>query len=277
MKIPFCLMLVGLIASSVALALPTPEHVPGGVALVNVSAPEGVRYKGRPVMVQKTDTGYVAVVGIPLSAKPGRHSLTTPDGNIAFSVVEKAYREQRLTITNKRKVNPYAEDMDRIRRERKEMDAAFSVFSETKSDFEFIVPTEGIMSSSFGLRRILNDQPRNPHSGMDIAAPEGTPIYSPADGEVVAAGDYFFNGNTVIVDHGKGLITLYCHMNTIDVSVGDRLNKGEQLGSVGKTGRVTGAHLHWSVSLNNARVNPALFLQQEDSGVSQENLEEKPL
>lgn len=261
--IGYRLVLFGLLLTSgTALALPAMDSVPGGIAIVPVGNASEVTYNERPVMVQANDDGYVAIVGIPLSAQPGQHTLTTSSGPIGFQVTDRQYQIQRLTIENKRKVNPYAEDMDRIRKERREMNAAFDRFSSPGNiDTAFLVPTDGIMSSSFGLRRILNDQPRNPHSGMDIAAPEGTPIVAPAEGEVVATGDYFFNGNTVIVDHGQGLITLYCHMNTIDVEVGDKLKKGEQLGSVGKTGRVTGAHLHWSVSLNNARVNPALFLQ----------------
>jgi len=146
------------------------------------------------------------------------------------------------------------------------MDAAFNNFRPVnRVETGFVLPTAGIMSSSFGLRRILNNQPRNPHSGMDIAAPEGTPIHSPAGGRVVASGDYFFNGNTVLVDHGQGLITMYCHMSKISVEVGQTVDKGQYLGEVGMTGRVTGPHLHWSVSLNNARVNPALFLNGENT------------
>ena len=153
--------------------------------------------------------------------------------------------------------------MERITRERAEMDTAFNHFRPVKRpDTDFDLPTEGIVSSSFGLRRILNDQPRSPHSGLDIAASEGTRIRSPAAGIIVATGDYFFNGNTVLIDHGQGLITMYCHMSSIRVEVGQAVNKGQYIGDVGKTGRVTGAHLHWGVSLNNARVNPGLFLNQ---------------
>jgi murein DD-endopeptidase MepM/ murein hydrolase activator NlpD len=185
---------------------------------------------------------------------------------VKFSVKEKQYAEQRLTIQNKRKVNPHAQDMERIIRERAEMDAAFNNFRPViRADTNFDLPTEGIVSSSFGLKRILNDQPRSPHSGMDIAAPEGTPIHSPSTGRIVATGNYFFNGKTVLVDHGQGLITMYCHMSSISVAVGQAVDKGQYIGDVGKTGRVTGAHLHWSVSLNNARVNPDLFLTQQDA------------
>ena len=219
-----------------------------------------VSYRDRPVMVlQEGDTHY-AVVGISLGAKPGVHKITAGDERIAFTVEAKHYEEQRLTIASKRKVNPYAEDMDRIIREKRQINAAYTLFTSGAVETSFSLPVMGRTSSPFGLRRFLNGQRRSPHSGLDIAAPEGEVISAPASGTVAVTGDFFFTGYTVMVDHGQGLITLYSHLSKIEVAVGDELAAGDLIGLVGKTGRVTGAHLHWGVSLNNARVNPELFL-----------------
>lgn len=263
MKINVALVLL---FSAHAIALPDHEPVPGGVAVIPIDNrdTQNLTFDGRRVMVVNEDGQHYAIVGLPLSITPGQHTLEHTEGNLAFTVKPKDYEVQRLTIKNKRKVNPYKEDMERIQRESREMNAAFTQFQTSitpTTDFE--LPVEGPVSSPFGLKRILNDQPRSPHSGLDIAADEGKPIQAPAPGKVTATGDYFFNGNTVIIDHGQGLITMYCHMSRTDVKIGDRVETGQVLGAVGQTGRVTGPHLHWSVSLNNARVDPNLFLTSE--------------
>ena len=247
--------------------LPVNLSVPGGVAVIQIE-PIGERanYNGKKVMLVNYRESQFAVIGIPLDTVPGIKNLQVEyssgsSSNHDFTVKEKKYQEQRLTISNNRQVNPNENDMQRINRESLEMRAAFANWTEELTpNFKMQAPVDGIQSSSFGLRRFFNDQPRAPHSGMDIAAPEGAPITAPADGIILSTGNYFFNGNTIILDHGFGLISLYCHMNTIDVENGQIVKTGDQIGRVGKTGRVTGPHLHWSINLNGSRVDPALFL-----------------
>ena len=251
--------------------LPNHSAVPGGVAVLALPATDDepiVRFDGRRVMVKRNDERWWAIVGIPLSTTPGEHAIefesgTSAASRIAFAVSDKSYETQRLTVTNKRQVNPNEDDLKRIGAERKRINAALSLWtSDLYADTAFVAPLTGRRSSSFGLRRYFNDQPRKPHSGMDIAAPEGTPVNAPAPGRIVERGDYFFNGNTLFLDHGQGLVTMYCHLSRIDVSPGDVVEAGDTIGLVGATGRVTGPHLHWSVSLNHTMVDPALFLEE---------------
>lgn len=266
------LLLVCLLLPALAQALPRAEAVPGGVAVIALGearqtahAPRA-RYHGNQVLIARDHGQWYAVVGLPLEAKPGQHRLDIEHGDgrrerRAFTVADKSYETQRLTIEDKRKVEPTAADLERIRIETARIGKALGRFSEQAAvSTDFLPPTEGARSSSFGSRRIFNGQPRKPHSGMDIAADEGAPIRAPAAGIVVDTGAFFFNGNTVFLDHGQGLITMYCHLSRIDVKPGERIQAGAHIGTVGKTGRATGPHLHWGVSLNNARVDPALFL-----------------
>ena len=166
-----------------------------------------------------------------------------------------AFLPAYLPIVARRKDTPWGE------RERAHQDQVMAAFSEPwPADLRMAAPVPGPRSSSFGLRRVFNGKPRNPHSGMDIAAPTGTPITAPLAARVIDTGDYFFNGHTVWLDHGGGLLSMMCHLSRTDVRVGDVLSPGQALGQVGATGRVTGPHLHWSILLNRASVDPALFL-----------------
>jgi murein DD-endopeptidase MepM/ murein hydrolase activator NlpD len=245
--------------------------VPGGV--VALPLPEDfdddweVRFgDGRVSWMLITGVPY-ALVGIPLSTAPGEHAIEVIDDDgrrsaIAFEVADKRYAEQRLTIENKAYVDPNQQQLDRIWREQKVRDAALNSWREDMpTRLQMAPPADGKMSSSFGLRRFYNDQPRRPHSGMDIAAPAGALVTAPLRGVVTAVGDWYFNGRTVVVNHGHGLVTMYCHLSEIEVEDGERLEAGERIGKVGATGRVTGAHLHWGVYLNGTAVDPELFVR----------------
>lgn len=253
-------------------ALPRAEAVPGGIAVIPLGDNSGlkptVRYQKQPVMVVSAEGRWHAVVGIRLTAKPGRHELVVTRGEkseaVSFRVADKQYETQYITLKNKRHVNPAAEDLARIRGDLARSRKAFATWTEkAEASTRFLLPVDGVVTGTFGKRRFFNKQPRRPHSGLDLAAAKGTPIKAPAPGKVIEVGNYFFNGNTVFIDHGQGLITMFCHMDSIDVAVGDTLAAGDVVGSVGATGRVTGPHLHWTVSLNDARVDPALFLSGE--------------
>jgi murein DD-endopeptidase MepM/ murein hydrolase activator NlpD len=224
-------------------------------------------------MVVQDQDGWVAVVGIPLSTPPGEQTLLVRHGTESatrhtFTVRDKYYAEQRITLKNRRMVDPTPADLQRIAQEQQRITAALGHWSEPMVvEQPFLLPVAGRFSSPFGLRRYFNDQPRKPHSGLDIAAPQGTPIRAPASGRVVDSGAYFFNGNTIFLDHGQGLITMYCHLDQVHVAQGQHVNRGDVIGTVGMTGRVTGPHLHWSVSLNGTMVEPLLFLPATTSAV----------
>ncbi|MFQ2226891.1 peptidoglycan DD-metalloendopeptidase family protein [Aeromonas hydrophila] len=269
MRVVCCLLL--LLASQSALAegfisrlLNHP--VPGGVAVValgsEAQAPTA-RYQGKPVLVVREEgKRWIAIVGIPLKSQTGAHQLQVSDGRtLGFTVGTKHYREQHIKLKNSRQVNPLAEDMTRINRELAEQTRAYQTFSPAQpSNLLFDKPVDGPLSSPFGLRRFFNGEERNPHSGLDFAVGAGPPIKSPAAGRVILIGNYFFNGNTVFVDHGQGLISMFCHMSKVDVKLGQSLPRGGIVGRVGATGRATGPHMHWNVSLNDARVDPAIFI-----------------
>ncbi|WP_252272896.1 peptidoglycan DD-metalloendopeptidase family protein [Pseudomonas subflava] len=241
------------------------KPVPGGVAVLDLgdgpAAPQA-RYQGKPVLVVKEDgKRWIAIIGIPLTVKPGTQQLEVDGQALSFQVGGKHYREQRITLKNKQQVNPNAKNLARIERELAEQTAAYRQFSPRQpSNLLLDKPVSGPLSSPFGLRRFFNGEERNPHSGLDFAVPSGTPIKAPAAGEVILIGDYFFNGKTVFVDHGQGLISMFCHLSKVEVQLGQELPRGGVLGRVGATGRATGPHLHWNVSLNDARVDPAIFI-----------------
>ena len=224
-----------------AFAEPVHAPWPGGVAVVPIDSelPPRAYLGDNPVMVLRRSEGWAAIVGVPLEhAADAPLDITImrpglPVETVSIELEAADYRVQRLNVDRKY-VDPGQEALDRIFRERDIIDAALTNWrTTTVDDISLRAPVPGTRSSSFGSRRIFNDQPRSPHKGMDIAATTGTPISAPLPGIISTTGDFYFNGNTVIVDHGQGLISLYCHLSEIDVADGDSVRTGDLLGKVG--------------------------------------------
>jgi murein DD-endopeptidase MepM/ murein hydrolase activator NlpD len=255
--------------------LPQENAVPGGVALLPLAQASGgaapiVTFDSNRVMVVKQSDHWLAVIGIPLSAQAGNASISIASSAGAaattqsFKIGPKDYATQRLSVARS-KVDLADHDLARVASEQAHLQSALAFFAEQPpSSLRLMAPIPGVRSSSYGSRRVFNGEARNPHSGMDIAAAKGLPVHAAADGRVIDTGSYFFNGNTVLLDHGEGLITMYCHLSQISVHTGEGVHAGSVIGKVGATGRVTGPHLHFGVALNRAFVDPALFLSPSE-------------
>ena len=248
--------------------LPNESAVPGGIKIIRLDIHGNtmpyVDVDGQRALVVQDDRGWTAIVGIPLSAPLGPHQVIVRGNDarqqIDFTVGDKHYASQSLRVA-KAKVDLSRADLERVNREKLVIDHAMSRWTdEQPRGLRMQQPVPGVRSSSFGTRRIFNGEARSPHGGMDIAAPTGAKVVAPLEGTVIDTGNYFFTGNTVFLDHGRGMISMYCHLSAIDVKPGQHVAAGTTLGAVGMTGRVTGPHLHWGLSLNRAWVDPELFV-----------------
>lgn len=211
---------------------------------------------------------YAGLLGLDMQDRPGRYELTidvvypqrTEHRSLTVLVMKEEYPEQRLTLPSKM-VDLDKKTLARVKTESKAVHEAFASFVPRPLwEGRFVEPVMGKISGRFGSRRIINGQPRKPHSGEDIAAPKGTPVVAMNDGIVRLTADQFFSGKGVIVDHGVGLFSMYFHLSSVDVEQGQVVKKGQVIGKVGSTGRATGPHLHWGVRLNGARVDPYSLL-----------------
>lgn len=250
---------------------PRSAAINGGVLVLPL--PAGLSghlyHHGQPVWTGRLHPNgpRVAVVGLGLEAE-GEQTLSSDAAGtqpvLSFPVSRQSYPEQRLVLADSKYVTPAPEQLARFEREAAEQKAAYRVFTPAASTGaqwpEFRWPLVGRLSSPFGLRRYFNNEPRAPHLGLDIAGRTGALVVAPAAGRVALTGDYFFNGRTVIIDHGQGLFSMLCHFDKILVKAGDEVKAGQPVGQVGATGRATGPHLHWTVSLNDARVDPRWLL-----------------
>jgi len=219
--------------------------------------PEIRKWRGRSVALAMFGTDV-------LFDKPGKEKLiirTTSEGKErkfgrSVRVNKKKYKVQRLTLP-KKMVTPPKEVYDKIARDRKEVKVAKDTMSAERMWFvPFQRPTKGGQSSPYGAQRILNGKPKNPHRGLDFRGAKGTAVKAMADGKVVLVGEHYYAGNSIYLDHGNGVITMYFHLSRIDVKEGDTVERGQVLGGIGSTGRVTGPHLHMSVSVQGRLVDP---------------------
>jgi murein DD-endopeptidase MepM/ murein hydrolase activator NlpD len=254
-----------------------PVLQPGRIILARFVPEPGVR----KVSIRFQDADYelgpkeqglenFALIGLDLGLKPGPYDIEMTaffeDGRTAvlrrrLEVEERGFPVKKLWV-KEQFVRPPPEVQERIQREAEILDLAYSVSSSRwLGEGNFEVPHPGKMALNFGERRIYNNVPRSSHSGVDIAAPFGSPVRASNSGRVVLAKDLYFSGKTVIIDHGLGLFTFYCHFSSLKVRRGEAVKKGAVIALVGSTGRSTGPHLHWSARLRGGRIDPAALLE----------------
>jgi murein DD-endopeptidase MepM/ murein hydrolase activator NlpD len=246
----------------------------GDVQLVTIAAPPGVSALtvtafDRPVHLGHRGNGiWEGLLGVDLAQAAGSYVLavaaTQADGRALsaqapVAVSARKFATRKLTVSP-RFIEPSATDAERIKAEAEKLAAVFAGVSDRRWHGPFTAPTPGPQTSNFGSRSVFNGQARAPHAGIDYRGAVGAPIVAPNAGRVVLAADLFMTGNTVVVDHGLGLHSLFAHMSRIDVKAGDELATNAAIGLVGATGRVTGPHLHWTVRLGTARVDPSMLL-----------------
>ena len=267
-------------AGKQALNLPQQSAVPGGIVNLEFSMdvpcdantvthlPKAYFNDKQVLVIPKNNCEYIAVIGLPLDTKPGEYNLNYYDLNkklvkLKFDVANKDYKTSTITIKNNNMVEPDPKTLARITSDQIKITKATAWTSNLPDSIVLNAPVPGVRTTSFGSRRIINNISKNPHTGMDIAAKTNTKVFAAADGQVVLAENFYLPGNMVGINHGSGLITLYAHLNSIKVKVGQTVKAGELIGLVGSTGRVTGPHLHWAVKLNQAAIDPELFLKQD--------------
>jgi hypothetical protein len=253
----------------------------GGLLLAQVSGAQpsqefSAEWDGKPIPLWRETPASItlrALIGVDLEKPPGRYewkiSWSTADGQVHACGVTVGVRAgkfpiERLTV-EKQFVQPDPEQQKRAEEDQQKMKIIYDTLTpEVLWKGKFIVPLKGVTTGgNFGRRRVLNGEARSPHAGVDIPAPTGTPVFAAQSGKVVLAENLYYSGNTVVIDHGFGIHTLYAHLSEISVQAGDPVEVSAEIGKVGATGRVTGPHLHWGLTINHARVNALQIVQRQ--------------
>lgn len=242
---------------------------PGDIMVVivkNAAGPVEGKFGDRKIYFNPAKESVKAVVGIDLFTEPGDYNLDISlNGTVitrTVTVIRKKYPVQKLTLP-KDMVELSPENEARVEREQKEVAAIWP--NETERDWsgDFVNPRPGKISTEFGVRRIMNKIPKSPHSGVDVEAKEGVEVRAPNNGIAVKTDTLFYSGNSIFLDHGQGIYTMFFHLSKILVTPGQAVKKGDVIGLVGSTGRSTGAHLHWGVRVQGARVDPLELIHLE--------------
>jgi murein DD-endopeptidase MepM/ murein hydrolase activator NlpD len=244
---------------------------PGEVVVVEVRAPAGTTRLTASVFDREVPCAEVATgrwagfAGIDLDVPPGSYAVDVRAerdagealaASTTLDIVAKAFGTRTLRVAPKF-VTPPPSVAARLKRERERMAAAFSSSAARPYwSLPFEAPIAGRAVSGFGVRSVFNGEPRDPHGGADLASPTGTPVHAPNDGRVALAARHYFPGKVIVIDHGLGVFSLLAHLSHIDVAEGAIVRKGQVVGRVGQTGRVTGPHLHWATRVAGARVDP---------------------
>ena len=237
----------------------------GGLIIGKAPPGTAIAFEGRALRVDPHSGTFVFGIGRDHGAEAVL-TLTHPDGRMetqALAIAPRQWRIERIEGLPPRQVTPPPEVQQRINREGALINAARARDSATMAFADgFKLPAKGRLSGFYGSQRILNGKPRRPHYGLDVAGPVGTPVQAAAAGEVVLAeADLFYTGGTVAIDHGHGLTTIYSHLSSVGVRVGDSVAQGAPIGAIGATGRATGPHLDWRLNWFNVRLDPELVLQ----------------
>ena len=240
------------------------NFVQGGLVIGKVNKNLDIKFKEK-VLRKTSDGSFVIGFGRDHPKEANLYFFINQNWILKkLDIKQRKYKTQVINGLEKKMVTPPKSFWDRIKKENKVIKEVRSLDSNVDFIFQkFDWPTKGIISGVFGSQRILNGKPKRPHYGVDIAAPEGTDILAPTEAIVrMAEKDLYYTGGTVMLDHGHGVTSVYSHLSSINVKVGDKINKDQKIGEVGSTGRSTGPHLDWRINWFSERLDPALFIKK---------------
>jgi murein DD-endopeptidase MepM/ murein hydrolase activator NlpD len=255
---------------SVSLASDYNHTYPGGIIAKEISHKEyeqDLFLNGNRLVRWRNDDNFYLIYGIPYDTETGQNNFKVTDKdykilkNININVKDKEFKIQKIKV-NKKYVEPSKKSIEKIKKDKFKLTNARKIWLNNNPDLDFIPPAKGIITGVFGTKRFYNGIEGRYHNGYDIAADIGTPILAPSSGKIILTGDFFFNGKTIYLDHGRGLKSIMIHLNEIFVKDNDYVKKGQIIGTIGTTGKSTGPHLHWSVLMNNTYVDPEMLLNK---------------